>query len=1323
MRWKKIILWAAGALLVLIAAGYLFVTSGSFHQFLLSQAISKAEKATGGKMQIADFAFHLTGPTVDFKGVVLHGTEPAGSPPLFQAARIRAGLEVGLLWSGKIHLTQLIVVRPVLHIQVDPEGHSNFPRPASTPSASHPPTLEQLFSLAIHHFELAQGVLVLNDRQIPLSADLRDLTARAEFDSTSNQYQGSLSYQQGAVDYGDWNTAPHALHLQFAASSTSLSVQDLSLSTGSSKLLMQGNLQNYSEPAFTGNYQLHLDLEDLRTILGTRSLPQGNVKSSGTLTYAHVDGRSFVRSLMVAGDFASEELAVDLSDFRSRVREARGRFHLAQGDLEASDAHADLLGGKAEAALKIRDLTGRPDVQVQASFQNISLDAARAALGRYAPRSLPLRGGAAGRLHAAWHGSLKNLQVQSDFDIAATAPTASGPRSHESSVPVQGQVHLQYDAAQSTLALRQTSFRTPHSQVEVNGVLGTHSRLQIAARTGDLHDLEMFGQGVLSRMPQESGKAGDLSRLGLGGSASFQGELEGSFRSPALKGKLTATNLEVDRTRWASLSATVSASPSVFAVQDGVLKGMGDPGQINFGGQVQLTDWAFRKENPIQLKATVSRLPASAVEQLAGRNQRVQGLINANVSLRGTAERPVADGQVNIPKLVAWNQLVGSLNLKLQADGNTLKSKLDLNSTAGAVHGEVAYHIPDRKYEVNLEANKFSLHRIAAVRSAYPGLQGMMDFTLTGSGSVDSPALHLSAKTPQLQFGQETLDNLNLQADLLDRRARFSLTTARSGVAIQGSGTLDLEGDYPIQASLQSGTLDLRPFLARYLSGAPSDLDATAEVRGTLTGPLRQPRQLRGRVEIPTLTLAYQSFQLKNQGPLQADYADGVFALKNAVLSGEGTHLEAHGNIPLSGSAPMDFRASGNVDLHVIQIFDKKMESGGQLKLNLTASGSHSEPHVEGTLEIDNGSLYTEQFPTGVENLNAKLTLQGKRLVVEQLTGNSGGGQVTGSGYVTFLHGLGFDVALNANSVRVRYPEGVRTVLDADLNLTGSTRKANLTGRVLISRLSFTNAIDLGALAGEVSGPSLPELNPGFPSRLNLAVHVESAQELNLASSKLNIQGSVNLRAQGTAAHPILLGRALVRGGEIFFLGQRYTIQRGDVNFNNPSRTQPDVNVLLSTTIDQYDIRVGLMGPIDRLRTNYSSDPPLPPADIINLLAFGKTAEASAAGSGAPSTMGAESLLAKEVTGQVSSQVEKLAGISHLQIDPLLGGAQRSPGARLAIQERVAGNLLLTYATDVRSTQSELIQIEYQATPRFSISVTRDQNGGIATDFRFKKSF
>ena len=53
----------------------------------------------------------------------------------------------------------------------------------------------------------------------------------------------------------------------------------------------------------------------------------------------------------------------------------------------------------------------------------------------------------------------------------------------------------------------------------------------------------------------------------------------------------------------------------------------------------------------------------------------------------------------------------------------------------------------------------------------------------------------------------------------------------------------------------------------------------------------------------------------------------------------------------------------------------------------------------------------------------------------------------------------------------------------------------------------------------------------------------------------------------------------------------------------------------------------------------------------------------------------------------------------------------------------IGGNLFVTFATDATSTQREVIKLEYQATPRVSLSGVRDQNGGFAFDVRIKKTW
>src|SRR4029077_17754527 len=112
--------------------------------------------------------------------------------------------------------------------------------------------------------------------------------------------------------------------------------------------------------------------------------------------------------------------------------------------------------------------------------------------------------------------------------------------------------------------------------------------------------------------------------------------------------------------------------------------------------------------------------------------------------------------------------------------------------------------------------------------------------------------------------------------------------------------------------------------------------------------------------------------------------------------------------------------------------------------------------------------------------------------------------------------------------------------------------------------------------------------------------------------SQLSIAGSANLNAQGTAANPVILGRISITSGEVFFLGKRFEIDSGTISFSNPVRTDPVVNLQVKTTVEHYNITASVTGPVDRLKTTYTSDPALPTGDIINLLGFGRTTAESA---------------------------------------------------------------------------------------------------------------
>jgi translocation and assembly module TamB len=411
------------------------------------------------------------------------------------------------------------------------------------------------------------------------------------------------------------------------------------------------------------------------------------------------------------------------------------------------------------------------------------------------------------------------------------------------------------------------------------------------------------------------------------------------------------------------------------------------------------------------------------------------------------------------------------------------------------------------------------------------------------------------------------------------------------------------------------------------------------------------------------------------------------------------------------------------VDLRLAQILNPDVVSSGQLVFDINSYGQRSDPNVQGQVRIVNAAFATGDAPLGLQNGNGLMILTRNRLEIQRFEGTVGGGKITARGGVMYRPAISFDVAMSAENIRLLYPAGVRSGIGGNVTMTGTPETAYLRGQVNLEQLSFTPDFDLMGMMGQFGGATTPPPAQGFTTNLLLDLAIRSPQGINLTSRELSLSGGLNLNVRGTAAEPVVLGRVNLTDGDLIFRGNRYLLQGATVDFVNPARTQPVLNASINTTIQQYNIAMRFEGPVDRMRTSYTSDPALPPADIINLLAFGKTTEASAANPNPAGNLGAESMIASAVAGQVTSRLEKVAGISQLSIDPTLGGSGggQNPGATVTIQQRVTSKIFVTFSTDVTSTNRQVIQLEYRKSPRFSFSGTRDQNGGFAVDTKIRK--
>src|SRR5271170_7160728 len=191
------------------------------------------------------------------------------------------------------------------------------------------------------------------------------------------------------------------------------------------------------------------------------------------------------------------------------------------------------------------------------------------------------------------------------------------------------------------------------------------------------------------------------------------------------------------------------------------------------------------------------------------------------------------------------------------------------------------------------------------------------------------------------------------------------------------------------------------------------------------------------------------------------------------------------------------------------------------------------------------------------------------------------------------------------------------------------------------------------------------------------------------------------------------------------FRGNTFTLTRGDINFANPFRLDPVLNVEATSVISQYQVTINFSGPASRLSLNYRSDPPLPDSDIIALLALGNTGQESALRSSSSSSQnyGATALLSEAISSGLGGRIEHLFGISNFRVDPFLAGTttESNAAARVTIEKQVTKDFLVTYSTNATSQQYQVIQVEYTVRRDISILFLRDLNGTYSFTVEFKK--
>ena len=970
--------------------------------------------------------------------------------------------------------------------------------------------------------------------------------------------------------------------------------------------------------------------------------------------------------------------------------------------------------------------------KVTAQFKDVAIDTILDLVSEPPYQRLGIDGRLNGPATATWiNGDTKTLAVSGKF-IVNPSPRPIGGES-----PATGIIDGTYTQRDGAVDLRALEIALPHSSIQAHGHLGAYPLASPSVISVEFQsrDLGEFSRVLSDLGLSRNGKTGTAALPGeLSGEADFQGVWTGSLVDPHLAGTAKATNFSLElpapeyqattasRTlHLDTLNATGSYSATHIAIDHGELTQ--GKSTVAFGGSLVAlpatpgtkTRPHFDGDSTLNLHVEAGNVSTGELLPLLGKNVPVQGILSTQMQASGTVNSLDGSGWLQLDRGVIYGEPIS----RIRAQGNITNGVIHLASVsvsdeAGKISASGSYDFHSRQFEINAQGTAIDVSRIQRLQSSGFALSGQLGFSVTGSGTPDAPHLQAQGMLTGLTLGGEPVGGVQISAHTSNHALLYDLTTHFETASLDAHGQTEFNSDYSTKATLQFAHFNIAaPLKLMHIPG----LTGESQLAGTVTvqGPLAHTDQMLGDARVQDLEVTLVGVHLRSDGPLHATLANRRISLDPVHITGEETDIHAHGTVDLGANRRLDLAADGAINLKLAETIDPDLTASGTTTFRVEAHGPLSKPDMRGRIDFKNASLALEDLPNSLSQLNGELEFNQNRLEVRSLTATTGGGQLSVSGYLAYQRGIFADLTVTGKGIRIRYPQGVSSLADANLHLQGPQNNLLFSGGIMITRFTVSPDLDIASLAAQ-AGKVQPVPAPNAPSNhIRLDVHIQSSPQLNFQNAYAKLAGDVDLRLRGTLATPSLLGRISITEGNATIAGTRYELQRGDITFTNPVRIEPTIDLNATARVEDYDITLGLHGSLEKMNVSYRSDPPLPEADVVALLALGRTqneqqlyGQQQEQVAASPTT---EALLGGALNATVSSRVQKLFGAGSVKVDPNYLGVLGNSTTRITVEEQLGKNLTLTYATDVNTTAQQLLQAEIAINRHVSLLVTRDESG------------
>ena len=630
------------------------------------------------------------------------------------------------------------------------------------------------------------------------------------------------------------------------------------------------------------------------------------------------------------------------------------------------------------------------------------------------------------------------------------------------------------------------------------------------------------------------------------------------------------------------------------------------------------------------------------------------------------------------------------------------------------------------RFGINLKANEIRLSSFNHIKSQSPA-DGIFSCNLSGTGTFEDPQVQGDISLIDITVdGKQIQDftaNVALQNQYAEIKGKLNFDI-NAGLNLV---TRDFKGDLVFQKTA------LTPWFQ--LAGQK---DITGDVTGniTLTGNADHPDDITVNSSIKDLTMVVQEKFTFNSTDMNAGLQGKTFQVSPFTTS-----IPGQGHITLEASGKLDgditAKAKARLPAKAATLFaDTIPKLEGELTLDATAliKKEIKSSQFNARLNLNNLGLTLPDSQSKLHGINGTILANMDQVEIEGIKGflDKGTFSITGkTSLIDFMPRV-YTAQVTGKALPVNVPDGLEALFDVDLNLDGTMEKSAVTGTILLDSGELTKEISINkeilsaVLNPERSrkGVKTEETPNPYLENLTLDIFIQAKDNFIVDLDLANLEINPDIRIQGSPLAPMVSGRSVIDPGTIQQYNKEFTLTRGIIDFINPYKIEPEIDIQALHEVRDWDIILSVTGTPDELIFSLTSNPELEQADITSLLLRGKTTNELISSEGG-STFSPENALAQFAASSVQDNMRAATGLDIFEMgfdDPDSDGGVGS--VNVTVGKKLTDRITVKYGT--ASEDGQMVQTtsaEYQVSDNVSASAFQDSQGKFGGELKYRLEF